>query len=127
MPGSAVPIGRTPPERLLPAPFPLPFETLLPRPGRDASRDPGALGATAFAKRLSKSLDREHTVPVLAPLIACRDHDPGRVVRQPDPGVRRVLVLTALPSGAEGVHPALRQELRIGLRHQPAAASPGLR
>jgi len=123
---SAIPVGGGPPKRLLPAPFPLPFEAPCPRPCRDASRDPGALRAAALAQLLAKPFERKGAVPVLTPLIARRDHDPCGTMRQPDPGVCRVLVLTALPAGAEGVHAALREELCIGLGNQPASASCGL-
>jgi hypothetical protein len=65
---------------------------------------------------LSQTAQCRGLVPVLAPLLPARHHEPRGEVDQADPALGAVLVLAPLSPGHEGLHPALCQELVIALR-----------
>jgi len=111
---SVVAAGRLP-ELLLSRTAPLvlqPFP-LLP------SGDPGLLsllpGPVALLQTSPEPLEGDLPVPVLTAFVPGRDHDPGGVVGEADAALRRVLVLSTLASGTEGVDPALTEKFVVVL------------
>jgi hypothetical protein len=107
--------------RLLPGPPLLRLEPLALLPLRYAGPLPLFPRAVVFTEAGPEALQRDLLVPVLAPLVPCRDHDPGGTVGQAYPALGGVLVLPALSARPEGVDPTLRKESGVVVRDVRAA------
>lgn len=55
---------------------------------------------------------------MLTSFVPGRDTNPGRKMNQTDPAVRGILVLPSWSPGPERVHPALGEELFVGVRNR---------
>ena len=103
------------PEPLGSAPAFLLLEPLLLLTRGNPGRNPLGWAPVPALQALPEAAQCRGLVPVLAPLLPAGDHHPRGQVDQPDPAFGPVLVLASLSPGHEGLHPALRQELVVGV------------
>lgn len=79
----------------------------------DPRRDAWVIDGDCGAQLLAESGERTTAVGGLGAFGATLGAEAARSVNQSDAGIRRVLVLSSLSSGAKDIHAALREELSV--------------
>ena len=104
------------PQLLYPAPVLFPFQAPFFFPLRNTGPDPGLSTPVPILQAAAEPPERRLPVLVLAPFLPGFHPNAGGKVYEADSALGPVLVLPALSSGGECLHPTLGEKLFVGIR-----------